>query len=389
MIQTNLPEGVLNMPDDVVLYAAGDVAPDREDPGSIFQRVADLLKGGDIAFCQLESVLSNRGTPLPQARLACRAQPEVARAIREAGFTVVSFASNHCMDWGREAFLDTLDVLRGQGLLVIGVGENIEVARRPAIIERKGTRVAFLAYNSILPQGYWADIDRPGCAPMRAFTFYEQIEHDQPGTPCRIHTYPHRDDLKAMVDDIGKAKSQADVLVVSMHWGVHFIPAVLADYQREVARVAIDSGADLILGHHAHILKGIEVYKGKAIFHSLSNFALDLRATKELLEKPGHKEIEVLNPHWKPDPEYPTFFLPPDSRKTVIAKCVISNKRIARVSYLPACINKQSQPEVLTSPDPRFGEIVSYVTEISRSQGLDTEYGVEGNEVVLGCGGVQ
>jgi len=373
------------MSNDIVLYAAGDVAPDREDPGSIFQKVSALLRGGDVAFCQLEAVLSRRGIALPQARLACRADPKVASAIKGAGFTVVSFASNHCMDWGREAFLDTLDVLRKQGLLVIGVGENIEVARRPAIIERNGTRLAFLAYNSILPQGYWADVDRPGCVPMRAFTFYEQIEHDQPGTPCRIHTFAHRDDLRAMVDDIGKAKSQADVVVVSMHWGIHFIPAVLADYQREVARVAIDSGADLILGHHAHILKGIEVYKGRAIFYSLSNFALDLRPTEELLQKPGHKEIEVLNPDWKPDPEYPTFFLPPDSRKTIIAKCLISNGKIARISYLPAYINKQSQPEVLSPIDPRFGEIVSYMEEISRNQGLSTGYNIQGDEVVIEC----
>jgi poly-gamma-glutamate capsule biosynthesis protein CapA/YwtB (metallophosphatase superfamily) len=374
---------VVNRIDDIVLYAVGDVIPDREDPGSIFEHVTDILRSGDIAFCQLDAVLSERGTPLPQARLPCRINLQTAPAIKDAGFSVVSFASNHCMDWGREAFFDTINALEREGLSVIGAGKNIEDARKPAIIECKDTRIAFLAYNSILPEGYWADVDRPGCVPMRAFTFYEQIEHDQPGTPCRVHTFPHRDDLNALGEDIRKAKSQADVVIVSMHWGIHFVPAVLADYQREVGRVAIDSGADLILGHHAHILKGIEVYAGKVIFYSLCNFALDLRAPKELLERPGHKEIERLNPDWKPDPEYPTYFMPPDSRKTIIAKCIISNRRLKSVSFLPTYINKQSQPEVLVSKDQRFGEVIGYIEEITRDQGLETGYAIQGNEVVV------
>jgi poly-gamma-glutamate capsule biosynthesis protein CapA/YwtB (metallophosphatase superfamily) len=375
------------MSEGIVFYAVGDIAPDREDPASIFERVAGVLSTGDVVFGQLEAVLSERGTPLPQARLPCRGHPSVARALKEAGFDVVSFASNHCMDCGREAFLDTIDVLEREGLSVVGVGKDIEEARKPAIIERRGTRIAFLAYNSILPAGYWADADRPGCAPMRALTLYEQIEPDQPGTPCRVHTYAHRDDLGAMVDDIVDAKSLADLVVVSMHWGIHFVPAVLAEYQREIARSVIDAGADLIVGTHAHILKGIEVYAGRVIFYSLCNFALDLRAPQELVESPLHREIEVLNPEWKPDPEYPTYFMPPDSRKTVIAKCAVGDGRIESVSFLPVYINRQSQPEALASSDQRFGEVVRYVEEITRDQGLRTAFTVRGDEVVIheGC----
>jgi poly-gamma-glutamate capsule biosynthesis protein CapA/YwtB (metallophosphatase superfamily) len=371
------------MGEDAVFYAVGDIAPDREDNASIFQHVASVLNAGDVAFCQLEAVLSERGTPLPQARLPCRGHARIAGALKEAGFDVVSFASNHCMDWGREAFLDTIGVLQQEGLSVVGVGRNIEEARKPAIVDCRGTRIAFLAYNSILPEGYWADVNRPGCAPMRGLTLYDQVEHDQPGTPCRVHTFPHRDDLRAMVHDIADAKSQADLVVVSMHWGIHFIPAVLADYQRDVARAAIEAGADLIVGTHPHILKGIEVYAGKVIFYSLCNFALDLRAPQELLDSTQHREIERLNPDWKPDPEYPSYFMPPDSRKTIIAKCAIAEKQIKRVSFLPVYINKQSQPEILVPSDRRFGEVAQYVEEITRDQGLKTGYALEGEEVVI------
>lgn len=369
--------------EDLLLYAVGDVAPYRDDPASIFDKAKGVISQADIAFCQLEINLTHQGVPLPQARLAMRAHPKTAGAIKQAGFNVVSFASNHCMDWGQDAFADTISALKGQELAVVGVGKNIEEARKPAIMEHKGSRVAILAYNTILPQGYWAEDDRPGCAPMRGITFYEQIEHDQPGTPCRIHSFPRRDDLEAMVDDIKKAKAQADLVILSMHWGIHFIPAVIADYQRDMAHAAIDAGADLILGTHAHILKGVEVYKGKVIFYSLCNFALDLSPTKEMLESKRHQEIQVLNPAWQPDPEYPTYYLPPDSRKTMIVKCVISGGKIASVGFLPVGINKQSQPEVLSPADPRFGEVVSYMEEITRGQDLNAKYVVKGDEVLI------
>jgi poly-gamma-glutamate synthesis protein (capsule biosynthesis protein) len=296
------------------------------------------------------------------------------------------------MDWGREAFFDTIDALKEQELQVIGVGRNIEEARRPAILERKGTQVAFLAYNSILPLGYWAEVDRPGCTPLRAWTLYEPIEPAQPGRPCQIHTFPHRDDLEAMVDDIKKARSKADLVIVSMHCGIHFVPAVLAEYQKEIAHVAIDSGADLIIDTHAHILKGIEVYRGKVIFYSLCNFALELPARKEVLGSQSQRELQDIaiygtHPEWlpyeKPDPEYPTYPFHPDARKTLIVKCIISNKAIKNVSFLPSYINKEAEPEVLSSRDTRFGEVVKYMEEITRSQELGTRYIIEGDEVVI------
>ncbi len=368
---------------EFLLYGVGDIHPYIQEPSVLFDHVRNEIKKADMAFCQLEINIGTRGTRLPQARHCAQAKPEAARAIREAGFNVLSFASNHCMDLGTEALFDTIDAVKRVGLPLIGVGKNIEEARKPAILESKGTRVAFLAYNTILPMGYWAEEARAGCAPLRAWTFYEQIEHDQPGTPCRIHTFPHRDDLEAMKEDIGRAKALADIVVVSTHWGIHFIPAVLADYQREIAHTAIDSGADLILGHHAHILKGIEVYKGKAIFYSLCNFAAELVLPKEVTESASFKEIQALNPGWKPWDEYPFYACPPDSRRTIVAKVIIADGAIRRVSFLPAYINPHAQPEILSSSHGRFHDVVGYMEEITRRAELDTRYTVAGDEVVV------
>jgi poly-gamma-glutamate synthesis protein (capsule biosynthesis protein) len=372
-----------NTEKEILFYAVGDVAPFREDPSSIFKYVTHTLNQADIVFCQLEINISERGARLPQARHTTRAHPKTARAIKEAGIRVASFASNHCMDWGQEALFDTIEALKAEGISVIGVGKDIEQARKPAILECRGNRVAFLAYNTILPIGYWAEVNRPGCAPLRAWTLYEQIEHDQPGTPCRIHTFPHREDLEAMRKDIQKARAQADVVILSMHWGIHFVPAVLATYQRDIAHIAIDSGADLILGHHAHILKGIELYQGKVIFYSLCNFAVDLPFTKEHAESKSFKEIQKLNPDWIPDFDC-LYNFPTDSQKTIVVKCTLSNGAIRGVSFLPTYINKKTaQPEILTSKDKRFAEVVRYMEEVTKNEALDTEYNILGNEVVV------
>lgn len=367
---------------DIVLHAVGDVGPNRDDPQSMFRFVSGSLKQGDIQFCQLETNLSNRGTPLPQARLPMRTHPNSARALRDAGFHVVSFASNHCMDFGREAFFDTMDAIRANGMEPIGVGRDIADARRPAILERKGTRIAFLAYNSILPFGYWAEPDRPGCAPMRAWTIYEQVEPDQPGSACRTHTFPHKDDLQAMAVDIEKAKSDADVVILSFHWGIHFVPAQLADYQRETARRAIDCGADLILGHHPHLLKGVEVYKGKVILYSLGNFAIEQPSAfmKDLYKTARHRQIEELNPQWDEKREYP---LPPETRKSLIVKCLISEKRIKRISFLPVYLSVRSEPQILKSGEEEFEEVVRYMGKITSDQGMRTRFSREGDEVVI------
>jgi poly-gamma-glutamate capsule biosynthesis protein CapA/YwtB (metallophosphatase superfamily) len=381
--------------EEVVLYAVGDIGPDRADPDSIFRNVKGALSQSNVAFCQLEVNLSNRGIGHRGREIA--RSPQIAAAIKDAGFNVVSFAANHCLDAGLEPFFDTIDNLKEQGLCVIGVGRNLKEARSPAIIECKDTKIAFLAYNSILPEGYWAEDSSPrkvywaedsspGCAPLRAWTLYEPIDPTQPGLPPWVHTLTYRDDLKAMVEDIKKTKSLADLVIVSTHCGIHMVPAVIAEYQKEIAHVAIDSGADLILQHHPHILKGIEVYCNKVIFYSLANFAIEVHfMTKEWAETPCiKKERKSLNPDWNPPyPDYPSYPFPPDARKTIIAKCIIKNKKIKRVSFLPTIINKQAEPEILASEDKRFGEIVKYMEEITRDQELDTEYTLSGDEVIV------
>ncbi len=379
----------------VTLVAVGDVTPEYEHADKQFDLTRPILKGADITFGQLESTLSLRGT----RQLGSTPPNEPSRApsgpvrplagdprlggkiLSDAGFNIMSFASNHTMGRSEDGMLDTLNVLKDNNIVVIGCGKNIEEATRPAIIERKGIKVGFLAYCSVVPRGQWATANRSGVAPVRASTAYEQFDW-QAGTPPRIFTKAYPDDLAGMVEDIKKLRPQVDVLVVSHHWGIHFVPALIAMYQYEVGHAAIDAGADLIIGHHAHILKGIEVYKGKVIFFSLANFKMRFSASM-LPSDTGGRYVTQSGYRYEIDPDHPGFAFPIDSIKTILVKCNIANKKIRRVAFLPLWINNDSYPEPLSCSDPRSDKVYRYMEWLCGDQGLDTKFSREGDEVVV------
>src|ERR1700736_228071 len=139
----------------------------RDDPRSAFELVRPVFAAADITFGNCESTYSSVGSANPATRGVVRADPSQVDGLAWAGFDVMSFANNHHLDAGYEAFFDTIAVLEGHQIAVCGVGKDLNEARRPAIVERDGTKVAFLGYSSILFPGYAAGHGRPGCAPLR------------------------------------------------------------------------------------------------------------------------------------------------------------------------------------------------------------------------------
>ncbi|MFH1087605.1 MAG: CapA family protein [Chloroflexota bacterium] len=376
--------------DNVSLYAVGDVAAFREDPETMFTHTASILNQADILFFQNERHYTTHTTWLPDVSHTEVVPPQNAEVLRAVKWDVASFAGNHSMDLGFDALLDTCNVLKGMGIQVIGAGSNIEEARRPAIVERKGVKVGFLAYASVIRPGAAAGTAKPGLAPMRAWTSYNPVLSWNPGSEAEIHTWPNREDLAAMVEDIRKLRPRVDVLVLSMHWGLVRKPVVLAEYQPDMAHAAIDAGADIILGHHPHILKGIEAYKGKVIFYSISHFAFDCsgevreewarhRPEENAFRARFHQFGEQLDPEWQNS----KFAYPADHRKSMIVKVAVSSKGIEKVSFLPVLINKEAQPVVMRQKDAAFGEIVEYLDRISKEAGLDASLSPEGDEVVV------
>ena len=103
----------------------------------------------------------------------------------------------------------------------------------------------------------------------------------------------------------------------------------------------------------------------------------------DFLKSDRFKETQTLHPDWEIDPEYPTFGFPADARKTFIVKCIISDQNIRQVSFLPAMINKRSQPEVLDRSDSRFDDVVDYVKAITMAEDLSAEFSLDGDQVVV------
>jgi len=364
------------MSEIVTLMGCGDVGPIHEPAGAYSELAKPVLAGADIRFAQVERVYSERGAlQVHSGGGHSRVKPHMASVFTDCGFDVVSVASNHAMDWGADALLDTVALLRDQGLRVIGAGRNLAEARAPAVIEKNGVKTAFLAYCSILHEGYAAGPDRAGIAPLRARTYYEAFDY-QAGVPPRVVTVPYEEDLAAMVEDIKAAKASADAVVVSLHWGIHFIPKTIADYQVTAANAAFKAGADLILGHHAHAPKAIGMHQGRACFYSLSNFIMSSTAKSPEKAAAFEKRYGVVL-----DPEYPHLSYGTDAKRSLIAKAVLGRDGVRRVSFLPVLIDKRLRPEVLRNGDPRFDDAVQFMEWVSED--FDHRFTVEGDEVVV------
>lgn len=261
----------------LALLAVGDVYLDRPDPASAFRHVVDAIGAADVAFCNLEGPCSAVGSPTIGKFITIGMQPDVVAVLAKVGFDVAAFANNHALDYGYEAFVDTLDRLAAAGIAGVGGGRNLAEARRAAILAHNGLRLGFLAYAATIPWGYAATDDRPGIAPVRVQTYYEpryQIMSEQPGMPARVINVIDAEDLTHIQRQVQELKAEVDAVVVSFHWGVAYL-ADPAPYQPPLAHAIVEAGADLVLGHHAHILQGVEMYQGVPIFYSLSNFVFD------------------------------------------------------------------------------------------------------------------
>lgn len=361
----------------LTMLAVGDVILEAPQGEFYLSLAASVLRSGDVVVGQGEVAFTSRGinTFVEMFHPSPGCPPSNMGALASAGFNVITLAGNHIFDMGTPGIEDTIVGLKKYGIEVVGAGMNIDEARKPAIIERNGTRIGFLNYNCVGGTGQWATMSKPGCAYVHIISHYEMNGSD-PGGPPDVYTFAEPRSLKAMVDDVRKLRPLCDVLVVIFHKGILRLPDKLAMYDQQVSHAAIDAGADLVMGHHAHILQSIELYKGKVIFHGIGQFVpavaglskLELKARRSI----AAPKVYVGYDH-QPDTE---------GNWTIIAKCIIDNGKIARVGYLPCLINAQRQPEVLKN-DERGRKAFDFVERITWGAGLNTRYEWKGDEVVI------
>ena len=235
---------------DIMLSRGVDVAMRTKGYLYPFKNIAEITNLAEVTFGNLESPLSSRGKRGDRI-YSFRGDPESVKGLVYAGFKVLNLANNHSYDYGKKAFEQTLEVLNENNIKAIGAGKNITEARMPAIFDLGDLKIAFLGYD-LSPGAFPAGQDHPGVAKAR-------------------HAW--------IIKDLEKAKEKADFVVVSFHWGIEY-QDFPTEYQKSLAQMAIDCGADIVVGHHPHTFQGIELYKGKLIAYSLGNFVFDQKDLK-------------------------------------------------------------------------------------------------------------
>lgn len=258
-----------------------------------FQQVASTLEKGDIVFGNLEAVLSSRGINRKcLSSLQMRAVPQAVGGLKYAGFNVLSLANNHSLEHGERALLETMSILSENNINYVGADVDIAKAREPFITHIKGITVTFLAYCLVPDKTAYITIKDP----------------------------------KEICVDVQKTRANSDIVITSLHWGSEYIERP-SPSQIRLAHQIVDSGANIILGHHPHVLQGIEEYHNGVIAYSLGNFVFDMWQEK--------------------------------IRKSMIVRICFSKKGISDMEVLPVYINSNYQPEILQGE--RAGGLLSEI----------------------------
>lgn len=208
-----------------------------------FRRIDTVLADADIVFANLEAPFGTGGSAFEKT-YTFRVKPSLVNVLTAGKINMVSLANNHILDYGADVLQQTRQILRENGIHFSGAGKNLSEARQPAIFTVGGKKIAWACYSLTFPEEFWASDTSAGtCFPWEGFFF----------------------------NDIRRFKKENDLVVVSFHWGSELMTSP-KEYQVLLAHQTIDCGADLILGHHPHVLQGLEIYKGKLIAYSLGNF---------------------------------------------------------------------------------------------------------------------
>ncbi|MFW0771077.1 CapA family protein [Arthrobacter koreensis] len=356
------------------LMATGDLVLERKDASSLFSAVAPVLAEADIVIGHLEVPHTNSTTTASTDVPALPAPPSALDAVADAGFDVLTLAGNHVYDFGAEGIEDTRRHCRERGMATTGAGRNLEEAWEPSVTEHAGRQVIVLSVNCVGPKESWAGSAKAGCAWVEVVTHYEP-RGANPGGPPRTYTFAEPGSLAVFTEQVASHARQGAAVVVALHQGLVHQPVEIAQYQYEIAHAAIDAGAVAVLAHHAHILKGVEAYRGRPIFHGLGNFATVTRALGgapgDSPERRAWARERTRLFGFQPDPAMPEYPFHPESRNTLIAVLTLGPEGSVAAEVIPCWIDDDARPVPLARADG--GEQVGdYLKRITREAGLDT-----------------
>jgi len=252
---------------------------------------SSFLQSADLVVANLETPIT-KGREIATGEMVFRSNPGTEKALKAANISLVSLANNHTPNFGQKGLADTFDYLKSAGIEYVGAGQNEAEAYRPEYVNVNGLKFAFLAYtdSDFVPASYVATKDRAGTAFM---------------------------DNKKMAAAVKEAKKNADFVIVSMHSGKEYVLGP-TEKQKSFAQAAIAAGADLVIGHHPHVVEPVEKYQGKYILYSLGNFVFDQSWSENTMA-------------------------------ALTAKVIFRKDGISRIELRPVKINNSFQPQIISA----------------------------------------
>ncbi len=369
------------------------------------QGVGALLDGADFRMLQLEEpFLEEQVENAPPERLTKTLD------VLRGRVDLVTLAGNHFYDYGETGVRDTIAWCERSGIAHAGGGANDALARRPAFVRKGGTTVGVLAYNCVGSKKVFASADRGGAAGLDFIRGYvpcsmldqthTRLERDvwelkEPAhidADCMGFNFTDVESCMALAEETRMAKTRCDILLVYFHKGYVHQPVTVAPWERFLSHIAVDNGADAVMASHSHVAHGVEIYRGKPVYHGLNNFVMYVPQLSPAYrgQIPGGKDSN--NAEWVkkrverfgfvPDPDYPTYPFHPESVYCPVAKLILDGGRVASSRMVLMKVEKDGVPYV-HGHTPTGQEIFDYMQRVTDGAGLNGILSWDGDDVVI------
>lgn len=380
----------------VVLAAVGDVLVNRPEPEEVLSSVEPLLREADITFGNFEGVLSDVHAATPGSSTSMIAG--TANATPLNSFSILSLANNHSMDAGYGGLNSTLERLAAVGVASVGAGSELTSALAPHVTEHGGLRIAMLAVTAVLAIGVEARETVAGVAPLRAEDCWAPASpgYCTPGVPPRIFSILNERDWENLEQAIAAVRSEVDIVVVSVHWGDHTRPWVLTDHERLCAELLAEAKVDLVLGHHQHILRGVEFIEGMPVCYGLGNFVLDIPGYADELRWRG-LNVDDMTPRMLaeqlgeygifPRQETPAYPFHEITRTSAITIAELSKEGVTRCGMVPCRIDASGVPRLVSREEGAWEDTLSFLRDCAEkghlaSRVVDSGWTYAGHDVL-------
>lgn len=348
------------------ILLTGDLVLDVPEPDHWLSGIAPTLRHADLVVGHLEVPHTSRGQEHAGDVPAPGADPAHLDALSRAGFHLLSLAGNHMSDCGPEGIEDTIAGLDRLGIAHAGAGRSLAEARQAAVVEVAGRRIALLSYNCVGPEFSWATAERAGCAYLPVTT-----GDGKPVVPSGDLRDITPEALAILREDVSAARARADLVLVALHKGIVHTPARLAPYERPMAQAAVEAGADVVIGHHAHIVRGIEFHRGRPIFHGLGNGCVVTHALSPSQDHPARAEWARRRKAlfgFEPDPAYTLAPFHPEAVNAMLGELTWHDDGRLDMDIVPVDVEPPGRP--VLAEGRRATEIRAYIERITRDAGL-------------------